>query len=150
MLFRAALLRCANCGQGRLFRHWFAMVPTCPRCGYRFAREEGFALGASVVNLVVCQIVAIGYLIVSIAITLPDPPAGKLAIGGLVVAIGSGLIFFPFSKTIWAAVDLTMHDTMGPSFDGGNVQPGVKPELPVGPQTDGGPTPNGGSAPDRG
>lgn len=55
MLDRGALRRCAACGGGRLSTGWFRMAPTCPRCGYRFEREEGFFLGAYVMNLVIAQ-----------------------------------------------------------------------------------------------
>lgn len=125
MFARALVRRCPRCGRGKLFRRYFSMAKQCPRCEYLFAREDGFALGASVVNLVFSQIVAIAYLIVSIAITLPDPPVGRLAIIGVVVAIGSAVLFMPFSKTIWAAIDLVMHSTMGSSYGTSNKQPGL-------------------------
>ena len=35
LLGRALRLRCALCGQGRLFRGWLAMHPKCANCGVK-------------------------------------------------------------------------------------------------------------------
>lgn len=125
MVARALARRCPRCGQGNLFKRWFSMVATCPRCDYRFEREEGFALGASVMSLVVGQIVAVAFLIVSLVLTLPDPPVVRLAIMGVVVVLVTGLLIQPFTKTLWAAVDMLMHRTMGSSWGDSNLQPGL-------------------------
>jgi uncharacterized protein (DUF983 family) len=125
MLARALVRHCPRCGQGKLFRRWFTMVPTCPKCGYRFEREEGFALGASVMSLVIGQIVAVAFLIVSLVLTMPDPPVVRLVIMGVAVVLLTGLFIQPFTKTLWAAVDMLMHQTMGSSWGDTNLQPGV-------------------------
>ena len=52
---RGLIRHCPNCGQGRLFRRWFRMVDRCPRCGHQFDREEGFWLGAYVINFAVTE-----------------------------------------------------------------------------------------------
>ena len=138
MVGRALLRRCPRCGEGRLFRRWFTMVPTCPKCAYRFEREEGFALGASVMSLVIGQIIAVAYLIVSLILTMPDPPVTRLIAIGIALVVGSGLFIHPFTKTLWAAVDLLMNRTMGSSYPSSNVQPG-RPETPA-PGTEAGTT----------
>lgn len=125
MLARGLVRHCPRCGQGKLFRRWFSMVPTCPKCGYRFEREEGFALGASVMSLVLGQIIAVAFLIVSLVLTMPDPPVVRLVIMGVAVVLLTGLFIQPFTKTLWAAVDMLMHQTMGSSWGDSNVQPGV-------------------------
>ena len=53
MLRRGAMKRCPACGAGRLFSGWFRMADRCPGCGYQFAREEGFFLGAYVMTLAI-------------------------------------------------------------------------------------------------
>src|SRR3954447_24515491 len=50
MLRRALVRHCPRCGSGHLFKRWFWMVPRCPRCDYKFSREEGSSLGAYVIN----------------------------------------------------------------------------------------------------
>lgn len=49
------------------------------------------------------------YLVVSLALTLPDPPLPALMIGGVAVVLVPALVFFPFAKTLWSAVDLVLH-----------------------------------------
>lgn len=101
------------------------MVKRCPCCAYVYEREEGFALGASVINLIFGQFVAVAFLVVSLMLTWPDPPVARLAALGVGLAIAAGVFFLPFSKTIWAALDLTMGATMGSSYCASNHQPGV-------------------------
>ena len=85
------------------------MVERCPRCDYKFEREEGFFLGAYVVNLGITQLAVVAYIGLSIVLTLPDPPLIPLAAGGAVVAVLTPLIAYPFSKTFWTGIDLVMH-----------------------------------------
>ena len=100
MLWRGLTRRCALCGSGHLFRRWFSMVPECPRCGYRFEREEGFFLGAFVINFVVAEGALILLLIVGFAITLPDPPLGKLVAIGLALSVLVPLVGYPDRKSV--------------------------------------------------
>ncbi|HUR22429.1 MAG TPA: DUF983 domain-containing protein [Acidimicrobiales bacterium] len=111
MILRGAAKRCASCGQGRLCAGWFRMAPTCPRCDYRFEREEGFFLGAYVMNLVIAQLLVVLLAIVpAIALLAGDPDAGLLPVfaGGVVGAVLAPLVFYPFSKTLWVAMELIM------------------------------------------
>jgi uncharacterized protein (DUF983 family) len=102
-------LRCPRCGAGKLFNGWFRMVDHCPRCNYKFEREEGFFLGAYVINIGVSQLVAVAFIAIGVIATLPDPPVGKLIVIGLAVVIATPFVFYPFSKTIWTACDMIMH-----------------------------------------
>lgn len=116
MILRGLVKRCARCGSGHLFRRWFQMVPDCPRCGYHFEREEGFFLGAFVINFAVVLGALMVYIAVAFALTLPDPPTMTLALLGLVVSVGVPLFCYPFSKTVWTAVDLVMRKSFGESY----------------------------------
>jgi hypothetical protein len=42
--------------------------------------------------------------------TSPDPPVVPLLVGAVGVTLVSALAFFPFAKTIWAAIDLVLHN----------------------------------------
>ena len=102
--------RCPRCGTGKLFSRWFRMVDRCPGCGYRFQREEGFQLGGYVINFgvtegLVCLVVA-GYILAASA--NPDVAIWPVAVGGLLAAVVTPIAFFPFSRTIWAAIDLSL------------------------------------------
>jgi hypothetical protein len=92
-----------------LFRRWFRMVERCPRCNYRFEREEGFFLGAYVINVGITQLAVVIYIAAAIIATLPHPPPGPLVAGGIAVAFLVPFVAYPFTKTIWTAFDLMMH-----------------------------------------
>lgn len=108
MLVRGLFRRCPRCGGGKLFESWLTMKPRCPTCGMCFEREEGFFLGAFVVNFGVMLISLAAFIGVAVAITLPDPDPVKLAGGGIVVGIIVPIVFYPMSRTFWSAIDLIM------------------------------------------
>ncbi|MDQ3641302.1 MAG: DUF983 domain-containing protein [Actinomycetota bacterium] len=111
MLGRGLLKRCAVCGSGKLFTRWFRMKERCPRCGYLFEREEGFFLGAYVINLAVAQGMVILLAVVPLIIRLADDPDASIlpfVVGGLVGAVVAPMVFYPWSKTVWTAFDLIL------------------------------------------
>ena len=86
------------------------MIERCPRCDYPFAREEGFFLGAFVINFVVTE-AALG-IVMAVFIGLEaggGTPLGPIIVAAVLVTVVVPLVFYPFSKTIWAAIDLAMH-----------------------------------------
>jgi hypothetical protein len=85
------------------------MVDQCPRCAYRFNREEGSFLGAFVINFGVTQAALGLVLIIGFATTLPDPPVVRLIVIAAVVVVAVPVVFYPISKTVWTAIDLLMH-----------------------------------------
>jgi len=110
MVWRGLIRHCPRCGAGKLFRRWFHMVDRCPGCGYRFQREEGFQLGGYVINFgltegLVCLVIG-AYIIAASA--NPDVAIWPVVVGGLLAAVVTPIVFFPFSRTIWAAIDLAM------------------------------------------
>src|SRR5437764_1182256 len=109
MLWRAVRKKCPVCGGGGLFTRWFTMKDVCPTCGFRFEREEGFFLGAFVINIAVTEAAMFVALIAGVGLTLPDPPTLLLVVLGLVSAVLVPLFTYPFSKTVWSAFDLGMH-----------------------------------------
>ena len=87
------------------------MKERCPRCGYLFEREEGFFLGAYVINLAFAQGMVILLAVVPLIVRLAsDPDASILpfVVGGLVGAVVGPMVFYPWSKTIWTAFDLIL------------------------------------------
>jgi uncharacterized protein (DUF983 family) len=111
MLGRGLLKHCPICGTGRLFTRWFRMKERCPGCGYRFEREEGFFLGAYVINLAIAQGLVILLAIVPLIVRLagdPDASIWPFVVGGLLGAIVGPVVLYPWSKTIWTAFDLML------------------------------------------
>ena len=111
MLLRGAAKRCPACGRGRLFTGWFRMADRCPTCAYRFEREEGFFLGAYVMNLVIAQGLVILLAVVPAIVlfnTDPDASLKPIVAGGALAAVVAPFFFYPWSKTLWVAVELIM------------------------------------------
>lgn len=111
MLGRSLRKRCPICGAGRLFTRWFKMKDRCPGCGYLFEREEGFFLGAYVINLAIAQGAVIVLAVVPLIVRLAGDPDASIApflIGGAIGAVVAPILFYPWSKTIWTACDLIL------------------------------------------
>ena len=105
MLWRGLTRRCPRCGGGKLFQRWFRMVPDCPHCGLHFEREPGYWVGAVAINTMVIGMVFTIVTVTVSAATIPDIPWVTLLMAELpLMAIGPGA-FYPYSKTLWVAVD---------------------------------------------
>ena len=105
LLLRGITRRCPRCGAGHLFRRYFSIVDECPRCGLRFEREPGYWTGALAINIGFVFAVFIVAFVCILAFTVPDVPVGStLAVLVPVMVIGP-ILFYPFSKTLWMAVD---------------------------------------------
>jgi len=108
LLRRGALLRCPQCGSGHLFRRWLVMKDDCPRCDLHFERVEGQWIGAIAMNTILTLLVLLGLLVVGFAVSYPDSPPSGLLIACVVSTALGPLLFHPFSRTIWLAIDLGM------------------------------------------
>jgi len=108
MLGRALLRRCPRCGGKGWFRGWFAKEERCRTCGYRYERQPGFLLGALTINTIVTFGLLALVLLVGSILSYPDIAVVPMLITALAVAILVPIVFYPFSYTIWAVVDLTM------------------------------------------
>lgn len=85
------------------------MPEHCPVCGFVFEREQGFWVGALIIN----TIVTFGLLLVVFVggwiLFWPDVPwtglmAATVAVAGLVP-----VAFYPWSKSLWSAIELSYH-----------------------------------------
>jgi uncharacterized protein (DUF983 family) len=117
LLGRAFLLRCPNCGGGKLFYGFFQMTDRCPTCGILLERGEAdYFIGAYTLNLIAVEVVlAIGFLIV-VVVTWPRPPWNGLEYGGVALSILGALFCYPFAKTTWLAVDLIFRPPVREDF----------------------------------
>lgn len=114
MLARGLRRRCPRCGAGKLFRGWFEMAKECPACGYRFEQrpEDGFFLGALTINLAITEglllLGVFGYIAV-LAAGGGDVPVVPVTLAAVALAVALPVLFYPFAKAIWAAVELALH-----------------------------------------
>jgi uncharacterized protein (DUF983 family) len=107
LIGRGLTRRCAVCGAGGLFRGYFSMVERCPRCDFRFEREQGAFIGAVGINTIVTFTVLLVVVVTSFVATYPDGLAVALGIA-VVAAVALPVVFYPFSKTLWVAIELAM------------------------------------------
>ena len=84
------------------------MVELCPRCNLRFEREEGHWLAAVVINMGFTQVIVVAYVVVALVLTWPDPPLVPVILTGVAFTALFGVLFMPFAKTIWQAIELWM------------------------------------------
>lgn len=108
LLFRGFTKRCPLCGGRNLFAGWFHMKDRCPRCAFPLERIEGHWMGALGMNTIVTFFALFTTIVVGVAVTYPDMPTVLLMAIAVTVAIVVPLLFFPFSRTLWSAVDLAM------------------------------------------
>lgn len=105
MLRRGFTKRCARCGSGHLFTRWFTMVDDCPGCGLHFEREQGYWAGALAINIGIAGVVFVLAFAIGLALTVPNIPVAPF-LGVLIpLMIIVPTFAYPFSKTIWVAVD---------------------------------------------
>lgn len=101
---RALARRCPYCGARHIYRNWFALNDTCPRCHVRFEREEGYFVGAYAVNLVAALFIGIAIVIGALIFT--DLSVLQLQILGVAVAVALPIVGYPFAQSLWMALDL--------------------------------------------
>ncbi len=109
MLGRAIARRCARCGGAGIFSNWAALHEHCSTCGFKFEREPGYWLGALIINMAVSLFVFLVTLVGGIAVTWPDPPWNVLSIATIGVMLVVPVVFYPWSKSIWMAIELSYH-----------------------------------------
>jgi uncharacterized protein (DUF983 family) len=81
------------------------MVNDCPRCGLHFEREAGYWTGALAINTILVGGAFAVTFVIALVLTVPNVPvAPLLAIVIPIVLIGP-LVTYPFSKTLWVAID---------------------------------------------
>jgi len=106
---RALRRRCPACGGGPIFESWTRMAERCPACGLVLTRKEsGYSLGGFWLNMLFAEGLTISLFIATLVKTWPDPPWTMLQYGLPLMALASPVAFYPFSKTLFLALDLAV------------------------------------------
>jgi uncharacterized protein DUF983 len=87
----------------------FQLKDACPTCGFEFEREEGWWIGAIIMNMGAAMLLFGLYFPISLVLTWPDVPWTLLMVIGLVLMGTFPILFYPISKTLWLAVDVIVH-----------------------------------------
>ena len=115
---RALRLRCPACGGRPVFVSWLRMCPNCPVCGLHFDREPGgYWLGSYTLNLMVTEAVFAAVFVASLLATWPTPPWETIEYASIGVVVAFPFFFFPFSKTLYIAIDLTFRPDEAEDFE---------------------------------
>lgn len=91
-----------------MFNSFFTMRERCESCGLATEREEGNFIGAVAINTIVSFGSMALALLIGIIVMAPDIEVGPLLLATCAAAIIVPILFFPFSKTLWNAIDLAM------------------------------------------
>ena len=117
-LGRGLRLRCPECGQGRMFRRWLTALPRCSSCGILFDRgQHDFFIGAYTVNLIIAELAVVAGLVIAILVTWPDVPWTPIKYSLAALAVLFPLVTYPFSKSIWLAIDLIYQPAQPGDFE---------------------------------
>lgn len=108
LLGRGLVRACPACGAFKQFRWWLKMNEQCHRCGLTFERIEGHWIGAIGMNTIVSFGILLLSLVVSFVVTFPDFPVVPLMVWHTLLAVLVPILFFPFSRTLWTAIDIAM------------------------------------------
>lgn len=99
-------MRCPRCASGSLFRRWVSMVDSCPRCGHRFERSDGFWLGSIMINNAATFAAVIGVFVITMILTWPDVPWTGLLVAVILTALIVPIVFHPISRSLWVGMEL--------------------------------------------
>jgi hypothetical protein len=107
-------------------------VERCPGCGLRFEREEGYWVGAMIVNFAVTELAFVVVFVVGMVLFWPDVRWGWLTVVVLAVNGITPIVFYPFSKTLWVAMDMLLHrmDRQDASEHSGHADRGEPERVP--------------------
>lgn len=107
MIGRAFRLRCPVCGRGRMFDRWTHMRGRCDSCGLILERgEQDYFIGAYLLNLIIAELVVVAAMLVVLFLTWPAVPWGWMLWGIVGLTIPAAWVTYPFSRSLWLAVDL--------------------------------------------
>lgn len=76
----------------------------------RFEREQGFFVGAYTINLAISVVSLFAVCMALVAAIAIDPDTNYVGflVVGAVIAVAAPVLCYPFSRTVWSAIDLAM------------------------------------------
>jgi uncharacterized protein (DUF983 family) len=103
---RAAHWRCPNCGRGRLFRGVFRMLPRCPECGLSYFPEQGYYVGAMIINYVATTAVVVVIFLLSVLVRdFTTLSTNSKILLWMAFAIVLSLLLVRHSYSFWLGID---------------------------------------------
>ena len=115
-LGRALTRRCLRCGRRGIFTGYFALADDCPNCGLPIEREDGYWVGALIVNIAVAMGAYAVFLVGGLVLFWPEPPYTVLLFGGMAIMALLPIVVYPWSKTLWWWFDTALLHPPGPDW----------------------------------
>jgi uncharacterized protein (DUF983 family) len=88
-----------------LFHAYFHIVKDCPQCGLHFEREAGYWSGALAINIMAVGGLFAIVFVALLAVTIPKVPVLPILAVLVPIVVLGPIVYYPFSKTVWMAVD---------------------------------------------
>jgi uncharacterized protein (DUF983 family) len=105
VLLRGAKLRCPVCGRVRVFQSPFRVRHHCPACGALFQREEGFFVGAIMINVVTTEAAVMATAGLWLLATAGGGGGEVLLTLLFAVALLFPVAFYHHAWSLWLAAD---------------------------------------------
>lgn len=95
------------------------MRRSCPRCQLILDRgEPDYFLGGYTVNFIVAELLIVAGGALFITLTWPDVPWTTLTWSLVALMVVAPILFYPFAKTLWLALDLIFRPVTLGDLDG--------------------------------
>ena len=115
LIARALRRRCPRCGSDGIFAGYYRLIERCPRCGHLYDREPGYWVSAIIVNTAATEALFGVLFVAGIFATAPDVQWLPLLLIGAVTNVVFPVLFYPYSKAVWVALDLYFNPVTGDS-----------------------------------
>ena len=103
ILFRFLSLRCPVCGQSSILQSPFQIKHHCSSCQALFKREEGFFVGAILINVVTTEfVILVVYFLCLLVISFNDQLVLTIL---FIVAMLFPIAFYHHSWSLWLSFD---------------------------------------------
>ena len=90
-----------------MFYRWIKQYEACAFCGLRFDRGEAdYYIGAYTLNLIIAELIVVAGMLIVIIAKWPDVPWKAMPWGLAATAIVGPVVTYPYSKSLWLALDL--------------------------------------------
>jgi uncharacterized protein (DUF983 family) len=102
-LMRCLRLRCPVCGQSSIIQHPFKIKHHCPACNALFMREEGFFVGAILINVMTTEMAILLIYLVALVVLGFDYQLVLTVL--FIAALLFPIAFYHHSWSIWLGFD---------------------------------------------
>src|SRR5918912_1497605 len=101
-LFRSLRLRCPVCGKSAIVQRPFKIKHHCPVCDALFMREEGFFVGAILINVVTTEAMILALYLISLVVGFNYQVVLTIL---FIAAVAFPILFYHHSWSIWLGFD---------------------------------------------